>query len=430
MAESVEPSLLRRLTRDDFVRHGALVFIGTMAGNVGGYLYHFALSRQLGPAGYGELLSLISLLMIAGVPAGVVTTVVARYAAEFHARGDRERLRGLVEWIARIAVAGGLVVLAVGTGLLGAIVRFLHLTSGLSVFLALMAAALGFLGPVMRSVLQGCQRFGGFAGSTALEGIGKAVFGVLAVAVGWGVAGALGGFAAGSLAGLVLTMALLRPELGRRAPFSIEPRRLIETTLGVGGSNLAVTGLLTVDMVLARHYLSALDAGYYAAASLIGHAGLYVLGFVPGVVLPKASALHARGEDPSGVLRRALLLTGAISLVGVAVLALAPGLAVRVVAGAKFLPAAHLALPYGVAMMLLAATSIVVTYRVSLHSFGYVIPLLLVAAGEIVAMLLWHASSASLLTILVAANAAGLAVVLLQKNGNPFGKSEVLPNNQ
>ena len=423
VAESVEPNLMRRLYRDDFVRHGALVFAGTMAGNVGGYLYHFALSRQLGPEYYGELVSLISLLMIAGVPAGVVTTVVARYAAEFHARGDRGHLRGLVEWIVRIAVAGGLVVLAVGTGLTGLIARYLHLGSSLSVFLTLVAAALGFLGPVMRSVLQGCQRFTGFSGSMALEGLGKAIFGVLAVAAGWGVAGAIGGFAAGSLAGLVLTMALLRSELGERNGFSIEPRRLFETTVGVGGSNVAMVGLVTVDMVLARHYLPALQAGYYAAASLIGHAVLYVVGFVPGVVLPKASAIHARGEDPRGVLRRALLLTGVCSLAAVAAVALMPTLIVRVVAGVKFLPAAPLALGYSVAMMLLAATSVAVTYRVSLHRFGYVIPLLAVLGGEVLAMLAWHASTASFLGILVAANAAALAVVLIKVNGNSFGHS-------
>ncbi|MDE2571079.1 MAG: oligosaccharide flippase family protein, partial [bacterium] len=239
MAESVKRSLFHRLYRDDFVRHGALVFAGSMIGNAGGYFYHFALSRQLGPVQYGELLSLISLMMIAGVPASVLTTVVARYAAEFHALGDRGHLRGLVEWIARIGVVGGLLLLAAGSGLMGIVARYLHLDTSTPVFLALIAGAFALIGPVMRSVLQGCQRFPGFAGSMAVEGISKAVFGVIAVAIGLGVSGAIGGFAAGSLAGFVVTLALVRSELGERVAFNVDLRRLTETTLGVGGSALA-----------------------------------------------------------------------------------------------------------------------------------------------------------------------------------------------
>lgn len=413
VADTVRRTFLHRIYRDDFVRHGALVFVGSTLGNVGGYVYHVALSRQLGPERYGELLSLISLLMIAGVPAGVVTTVVARYAAEFHALDDRGHLRGLVEWIARIAVVGGLILLAVGSGLMGFIARYLHLSTSTPIFFALIAAALAFLGPVMRAVLQGCHRFSGLSGSMAVEGIGKAIFGIGAVAMGWGVVGAVGGFAAGSLVGFLLTMALLRSELGERARFAIDPRRLIETTIGVGGSNLAITGLMTVDIVLARHYLPATQMGYYAAASLIGRTVLYLLGFVPGLVIPKASALHARGESAAGILRRALLLTSACSLIAVLGVGLFPTLTVRIVAGLDFLPAAHFALAYSVAMTLLAATSIVASYRTSLHRFGYVVPLLGIVIAEIVALAIWHTAVSSFLIVLMLANAVAFAVVLI-----------------
>lgn len=409
-----------------------------MAGNVGGYAYHFALSRQLGPVRYGELLSLISLLMIAGVPAGVFGTVVVRYAAEFHALGDRGHLRGLVEWIARIGLVGGAILLAAGIGLVGAIERYLHLTDAAPILLAVVAAALGFVGPVLRCVLQGCQRFSGFAGSTAVEGIGRAAFGVAAVALGFGVTGAVGAFAAASLAGLVVTIGLVRSELGARAPFHVDARRLVETTLGVGGGVFATTALMTVDVVLARHYLSPHVVGYYAAASLVGKIILFALGFIPGVVIPKASALHARGESASGILVRALLLTAAASAAALTAIAMEPSLAVRAVAGGQYLPAAHYVLAYSVAMALLAGTMIVVSYRTSLHRFGHVAGLLVVIALEYGALVIWHRSVSAFLTTLMAANAAALAVSLigvhppttgvgLAASGGLFARMGVLP---
>ncbi|MDE2572910.1 MAG: hypothetical protein KGM44_10380, partial [bacterium] len=184
------------------------------------------------------------------------------------------------------------------------------------------------------------------------------------------------------------------------------------------GSALATTALLSVDVVLARHYLPPHQVGYYAAASLAGRAILFAMGFLPGVVIPKASALHARGEHAGGVLARALALTGAASLAALLVVAVVPTLIVRIVAGSQYLPAAHYVLPYALAMVFLAGTSALTSYRTSLHRFQYVVPLLGVVLAEIVAMVLWHPSVGAFLTILIAANAAAFVVTWLGANSD------------
>ena len=97
---SQSPSLvsevsLQRALRSEFVRHGALVFASTIVVNGLNYVYHFVMSRRLGVVDYGALASILAGLVIASVPATILTMVVVKYAAEFKAVGDRKRLRAL-----------------------------------------------------------------------------------------------------------------------------------------------------------------------------------------------------------------------------------------------------------------------------------------------------------------------------------------------
>ena len=86
---------MRRLARSDFVRYGAVVFVAQLGANVLNFLFHVLVSRRVGVAPYGELNALLAGLTILSVPALILTTIVVKYAAEFHAVDDVPRLRAL-----------------------------------------------------------------------------------------------------------------------------------------------------------------------------------------------------------------------------------------------------------------------------------------------------------------------------------------------
>ena len=61
---------------------------------------------------------------------------------------------------------------------------------------------------------------------------------------------------------------------------------------------------------------------------------------------------------------------------------------------------------------MLAATSVVSTYSIGIHRFAFVIPLLLVAVGEVVAVSQAHHTITELITMLLIANAVALVVTI------------------
>jgi O-antigen/teichoic acid export membrane protein len=98
--------LLRRLARNDLIRHGALVLVSQTAVNILSFAFHVLVSRRLGVEAYGSLNALLAGFILLTIPATILTTIVAKYAAEYRAAGDTARLRALSS---RVATSLGLV---------------------------------------------------------------------------------------------------------------------------------------------------------------------------------------------------------------------------------------------------------------------------------------------------------------------------------
>ncbi len=69
---------------------------------------------------------------------------------------------------------------------------------------------------------------------------------------------------------------------------------------------------------------------------------------------------------------------------------------------------------YGLAMSLLGTTNVVVTYRIGLHRFAFVWPLLGVAALEPLAIAFFHWTLTSVIDVLLAVNVAALGLCLVR----------------
>ena len=91
---------LRRLARDDLIRHGALVLVSQTAVNVLSFVFQALVSRRIGVEAYGSLNALLAGFTVLTVPTLVLTTIVVKYAAEFRAVGDVARLRALTRYVA------------------------------------------------------------------------------------------------------------------------------------------------------------------------------------------------------------------------------------------------------------------------------------------------------------------------------------------
>ncbi len=274
--------------------------------------------------------------------------------------------------------------------------------------------ALNLVLRVLRGVFQGIEDFRGFSISAVLEAGVKVALAFAFTAFGWGVLGALGAWAAGSAASLLWTAAVLwlRYRAAPRAELSFDLPRLLRTSGGVTLATICVTSLGFSDVVIVKHVFDDRTAGLYAATSLAGKMLFFLVGFVPTVVLPRAVHLTALGKSALPVLVQALGIVVVLAAAGLVIFRYAPGTVVETLTGSAYLAAAPLLFPYGVASSLLAVLNTVVLYRIGIHRFGFVVPLSLVAAAELIAIAVFHDSVFEVLRILIVAVAAAVAVTL------------------
>lgn len=378
---------------DGTIRHAAFMFVGTMSLNVASFLMFVILGRLIPVRDYGELLSLLSIVMIVSVPVGLLQPVITRVAAEITAGGDGSALRRLSRSLTWPFAGVGCAIIVVTTIARDPIATYFHIEHPITVVVAGILLAKMAVLPIQRAILQGGQRYGEYSLSQIIEAVVK-LSAVPALAfAGFGVAGALTGYVASGAASFLFNAWMVRLRFGPPASrINVPWRRLF-----VGARRMAlVTFTLTVlslyDVVIVKHAFGPQDAGVYSAAAVVGRALLAVVAFVPALILPKVSLAFARGETTAHFLRGGMVATLVPVVLALVLVISMPDIILRIMAGPAFSAAAPLVVPLSLSAALLAVSGTLAAYLTARKSFDFVLPLCGLALTEIVTVALWHPS--------------------------------------
>jgi O-antigen/teichoic acid export membrane protein len=405
---------VQTIVRSDFARSSALLFAATMALNACNYAFHFIASHRLGPQIYGEVSSLISLVSLISIPSAIMSTVVAKYIAEFMAAGERGRARWFYSWLLRVALSLGLVVVLLFGALQTQIGAYLSIANAPALLISAGVICLGLAAGVLRSTIQGAQDFAALSIVVLLEGLGKVAIAGLAIIAGLGLVGAIGGiFLANLMSASYAWYSTRFLRLASAEPGPIDRRVLARLIVVAAGSSIAITVPSFLDIVLVKHFFDATTAGLYSAISLVGKVFLFVLGVLPAVILPRAASQRVLGVSSRDSLVLALGLSALASGVGLSLLVGFPQMIVRAMVGSAYLPIIPYLPEYALAMIALGATSIVSAYKIGRQEYAFVAGLVLIAIGECTAIALYHSTIRDVIHILLLGNALGLLQSLI-----------------
>ncbi|HVN70258.1 MAG TPA: hypothetical protein VMU38_11495 [Candidatus Binatia bacterium] len=409
---------LERLRTSAMLKQSLLVFSASMVVNLCGFIAHAVASRELGVVVYGGLYALINAALIAALPAAFMAPVVAQLAAEFRALHDDGHLRGLTDGIASGFAKLGVVYFVVAIAGAVPFASFLHVPVWSLPIVGLLAGVTLFLGAI-RAVAQGTQDFVGYSISNAIEGIAKVLGIVVLIAIGLRLGGGIIGFALGPLCALLYLGVRLKR---RYAACDVQRvrydwRRILNAGAGAAAATISVTLMGSADVVLVKHFFDPHSAGLYAAASLGGKMLLYLVGFVPTVLLPQAADRHARGAQTREVLALSLLMFFAVALCGLFFFKYFGTDVLHALVGRAFDAASPLLVSYGLAMVLLALTNALTFYGIATHRLAFTVPLLLCTLGTLAAIVAVHPNLATVVAIVVVGNAAAALAVIVSLIG-------------
>jgi O-antigen/teichoic acid export membrane protein len=415
----------RRVLRSEFLRHGAVVFAATMLANTLAFAYHMLAGRVLGVERYGALATLSAVFSLGVVPGAVLNMTAVKYAAELHAVGDEERVAALSRTVVRLgAIVGGIFVFAFALAG-GGIAAYLRLDDVWTLGIVLAAVCASLFLAAARGILQGVHAYSAYSTTLCIEGVVKVVVGIGLAINGFGVRGAAAGFALGALLALAYTQTMIARRFPRvLAGVHINARRLVVTSAGIAASLFATTGLGFLDVLLTKHYFDSHTAGLYGVLSMTGKISMFMVAFAPAVLLPKATDLVTRGFSPRRILVQAAAATCALSFFVLALAFFAPSVLVRVMGGDAYVAVTPYVFPYACAMTLLAATTLLATYKIGLHRFGFIPVLLAVMAGEIAGIVSLHRTIADVVCVLLVGNSVAF-VATLYRVADPVTESRI-----
>lgn len=306
------------------LRGAVLVGIGLAIGQVMAYLLSLVAARSLGPDGYGIFGSLMALLMVGTVLALGIQAAGAKRVVLGSARERRTVGSGIIRWSLWAALAIAIATIAISP----AVSWLLHLNGPLLVVLvALNLAPLTMWGSLL-GVAQGREAHARLAAMYAITGIGRAIGGIIVVIATQSVTLTLVGMAIGTWTSVglcwMLSSPLIRWPAEKLLNFRVE---VVHATHAL----FALFVLTNLDVLLARHFLPAEQAGLYAAGAVVTKVAFWLPQFVATIAYPRM-ADHRR----SATLSKGALAVVIIGVLSVAVVAAIPNTVVSFIGGSAY----------------------------------------------------------------------------------------------
>lgn len=420
--------LWRRMMENSFVRHNLLLFIGNMAASAFTFLYHPIVGHFLGAAKYGTVVSFGALALVFSLPTAVIPNLFNKFMADLTAQGRAGEMHYLLRRSMRLGIVIGIIV-AIIFAALNPVLTAVFKVPVIYALLTSLNFVFAFSAPINWGAIQGRQQFAWFSVINFVSAVARAVLTTIALVIGWGINGTLG---AGIVAGLLVYALSFVPLFDVfRVPMvrlpSIKP--LFSYSLG---ATLALTaGLLltNIDLTLAAPFLSKEDAGYYDALATIGRIVLFAGGSFAWAMFPKVAALHQQGRPHGALLGWTMAGVTALSLCVVGVFALFPSQLVTIIFHEPT-AVAHQLFWYGVAMMFLASSNVLIGYFLALGRMAFVPFMLACCALQIIILSVHHRDIAQMVMSMVVTMAVllgGLIVIYIAQTVRAGARAEIRP---
>lgn len=360
---------IKKLINHPLFSGSAIMIVGSNSINAINYLYHLIMGRILGPAGYGELAALISLIGILGVVSTGISLAVTKYVSS--ATNDQET-NSLSQWLKvklfQLSLAFSIFIL-ITSPLTSA---FLHLSIN-HIFVIAASFLFSFSSVLNRAILQGLLKFKDMVISVLLENISKLVIGVILVLLGFQLSGAMVGILISAIIGWYLTNRFLHFSKLSRPQSPKYIKSIIFFTIPVIIQTVATTSLYTADLILVKHFFSSHNAGIYASLSTLGKIIFFGTSPIAAVMFPLVSKQYSRGGSYKKIFNFSLLTTAILSTLIIVIYWLFPQISIKILYGSAYLEASNLLVFFGIFMALFTLSSLYMNLGLSLGKIRIVI---------------------------------------------------------
>lgn len=385
---------LQNVKTDKFYRHALLFVVASIITSGLNYLYYPVMGRMLGLEGYGELQVVTSFLlqiMTVFVGLNLISVSIVSNQVERESRALIIALQKAVFWFVVIACMG--VLLASSQ-----LQDFFHFNSSWPFVLIIPSLLIDAIAVFWTAYLQAKRDFISLSIYSVATGLTKIILSALFIKLGLGVAGGILGIAAGMCASLIIVRLVTNHELPPLMETIKLPRKhdlqlikkhvifIIEVIVAL----ISMSVLLSIDVMLVKHFFSAEFAGQYSGVSTVARIIFYASAPLVSVMLP-AIILHNLKASQQAFTRTLLISIG-ICTAGLLLFSAFSHFIMRTLLGADFAQASSWLWVLSIVAMLVTVTNIIVNYLLALRSHLALL-ISLTSLGSAVVLIAWRHDS-------------------------------------
>lgn len=392
---------MKKIFKHELISGASFIFIGSLLASFINFLINLFLTRNLSVSDYGTFASLVSLIMLAGLPAGAIVPMVVRFGASYFAKEELALVRGLFFKVFKASFLVGVCIFIAFLLFNQQVSRFLNIDDTFLIMLVGLAILLGFIGTVNTALLQAKLAFTFIAVINVISSSLKLFLGILLVYMGFGVSGAMIAFLFAFVAPYVLSFIPLRFIFDKSIAVShIGFGKLLSYGAPSAIALFSLTSFITTDIILVKHFFDPVNAGIYATLSLVGRVIYFFSGPIGTVMFPLIVQKHAKEENFHAIFRLSLFLVLFPSLAITIFYFLFPTFTIQFFNKEEetLLAASYLGL-FGIFITTYSLLAVVTNFYLSIKKTEIAVPLALGALLQAVLVWVYHESFLQIITL-------------------------------
>ncbi len=396
-----------------FFKAGFLLTTSSVIVGILGYFFQILVGRMLKPEDFAVFSTLLALYVLLGSPFAALNMLVTRRVSILRAaqrtKDEIHYYWTLQKWVLMV----GLIALLIFYFAADFFVEYLKVQSPYQLLIFSTLLIFSSLLVINNSFFQGLQLFGWQAISNIFSASIKLFLSVGFIAIGMGVSGAILGVSLSAAFAWILGAWVLWISFTKFIDDSNElvhqDTNALQGLFQVLSISISFALMTQLDMILVNWFFSPIEAGEYAAASVLGKAVLYIPSGLIVALFPMTIEAHLNKTKGTQLLKAALISTFCICGVLALIYSIWANEIINLIYGEGYLGAGSILRWYGFVILPMA---LVMVYEHYLFAKGKIIfswVFLIFGPLQIVAIYLWHDK---LIYVLAAVGGSGLLLLL------------------
>ncbi len=386
----------KRFLKQELVKGSIYIFIGSTFANIFNFLFNLFMSRNLAVEDYGILTSVIVLLALMTTPVGAVIPTVVNFAGSRFAKEEYEQVRTFFLKIIKPLILVGFFLLFCFIVFTKTIGDFFHIKDQSLIVITGLIVFLGYIGVVNSGLLQAKLSFKFISFSNLVSSLFKLIAGVsLVFFLGFKLKAVMWVIFISSAIPFVISFIPLNFLFKSQGHISnkIHFKELFSYGVPSALAALGLTSLISMDILLVKHFYDPLQAGIYAGLSLVGRVIFFFTAPIGTVMFPLIVQKHERHENYNNIFKMAIVLVFIPSILISIFYFLYPDFAIGFFIKNKvYLSASHLLGLFGLFITIYSLISLFVYYFLSIKKTKVYIVVVFSAIVQAVLITLYHDS--------------------------------------